>query len=373
MPDLLNLLKFCEHSDVILKRIHEHPDEVNSFDEDGLSPLWIAAERGDLKIVQSLLSAGAKNDKACKDGYTPLMVAAINGHKKVTQILLDAGADLDKTNNKGSFPLFLAAEYGHTEVVKALLDAGAEKDKLLFVFTPIAMAAIEGHLETVKILFEAGADINKTHRHYWLTPLKRAAFFDRIEVLKLFAQHYQSTPLILHSIITGFYVCNGTYDTKQILAESLVERINLVNKPELSDDWPVCPITQQPIVDALTSPEGHHFESYAILKWLDESKTNPLTRAQLTCDKLKKDESIRSFIEEKIKHLDKLYEGHILKAQISELTDSILKKYLGPAFSGTSNVHHLGLFSSSRSSISKYNVSEFNFGSSLGGGGGGSL
>ena len=63
--------------------------------------------------MRALLDAGAGKDLADNDGWTPLHIAAQNGHDTVVRALLDAGADKDLATNDGATSLFIAAQKGH--------------------------------------------------------------------------------------------------------------------------------------------------------------------------------------------------------------------------------------------------------------------
>ncbi|KAL5533964.1 hypothetical protein ACEPAG_424 [Sanghuangporus baumii] len=60
-----------------------------------VSPLWIAADTGDIDQVRLLLEDGSSVDIEIKDeaGATPLVQAVKNGHGDIVKALLDAGAD----------------------------------------------------------------------------------------------------------------------------------------------------------------------------------------------------------------------------------------------------------------------------------------
>lgn len=101
------------------------------FISDEQCPLCIAAAKGDLAKIKSLLDGwwfidGENPNEANKYGATALMHAADNGHAEVAKVLLVAGANPNATvNDFGYTALMAAAEKGHPEVVKILLAAGA--------------------------------------------------------------------------------------------------------------------------------------------------------------------------------------------------------------------------------------------------------
>ena len=49
---------------------------------------------------------------------------------------------------------------------------------------------------------------------------------------------------------------------------------------------PICPITQEPIRDAVIDPEGNSYERSAILEWLDQENVSPITRSALFASNL---------------------------------------------------------------------------------------
>jgi uncharacterized protein len=127
----------------------------------GATPLVIAAYRGNVAVIEMLLSAGADVQRANRGGITPLMSAAQSGHAALIPILLEAGADLEtlSTSAYHQNALHFAAQKGYREVVEALLSAGANVDALENTHsTALMYAAYGGHTEVVEILLEHGAD-----------------------------------------------------------------------------------------------------------------------------------------------------------------------------------------------------------------------
>ena len=72
------------------------------------------------------MDGGANVDQEEEDGMTPLHVAAMFGKKAVVQLLLDRGADPNKTDRERLTPLHWAVWKGWEEVAQILLDAGAD-------------------------------------------------------------------------------------------------------------------------------------------------------------------------------------------------------------------------------------------------------
>lgn len=58
----------------------------------------------------------------------------------------------------------------------------------------------------------------------------------------------------------------------------------------------LCPITHEIMKDPVSDPEGNSYERIAIIKWLKQSATSPLTRTRLTIKKLKYNRKLREEI-----------------------------------------------------------------------------
>ena len=73
-----------------------------------------------------LIEAGADINKADDDGVTPLYIAVEKGHRTVVRTLIEKGADI----KIGSTPLYIAKQMGHHAVVRALTEAGRANNKI---------------------------------------------------------------------------------------------------------------------------------------------------------------------------------------------------------------------------------------------------
>lgn len=93
-----------------------------------LTPLVLAAGRGDLALVDSLLARGAAVDGrcGCDAGETPLFAAVAHARPEVVARLLAAGADPNATNDVGHTALHVAEQRGLREIAEALRVAGAD-------------------------------------------------------------------------------------------------------------------------------------------------------------------------------------------------------------------------------------------------------
>ena len=103
---------------------------VNARDiSSGESALHIVVARRDTTWLQFLLSKGANPNIRDNNGVTPLELAAGLRYLDGIETLVDAGANVDETNSTGETPLMLAAHGRDGEMAKMLLEAGADPDK----------------------------------------------------------------------------------------------------------------------------------------------------------------------------------------------------------------------------------------------------
>ena len=86
------------------------------------SPLYCAAERGNIAVCRQLVDAGVAMDVCCdSDQWSTLHVAARHGHLGVVSLLMQRRADTRATGPNQCTPIFVACEAQHILVVKALL------------------------------------------------------------------------------------------------------------------------------------------------------------------------------------------------------------------------------------------------------------
>jgi ankyrin repeat protein len=108
----------------VVKRLIRHGADVSAMTKAKETALQFAAAKGNSKVVQELLAAGAS---VSIGGSSPLHYASGCGRVVCTQQLLDAGASASVLDGDGESPLHKAAEYNHPEVVR-LLAPRTDKD-----------------------------------------------------------------------------------------------------------------------------------------------------------------------------------------------------------------------------------------------------
>ncbi|MBN1684267.1 MAG: ankyrin repeat domain-containing protein [Gammaproteobacteria bacterium] len=124
----------------ILERLLEHGVDINEANNEGDTPLHMAASCNNFLqtvMAQFLLNAGADPDLPNKDGDTALHLAVkarnadLNVRAAMVKVLLDAGANSHLFNNEGKTPEDLAFESKEkgSEVIQRLLGKFTRKEK----------------------------------------------------------------------------------------------------------------------------------------------------------------------------------------------------------------------------------------------------
>ena len=157
------------------------------------TPLFDAAQNGNLEKARLLLEHGAKN--ILVGATSPLRLAVASGHAAVVRLMQQYGfedssldietllnfhnavrknenervlnliksgvIDVNKPTEKGETPLALAARLKDKEIAKILIDNGAQSSvnaQDIFGLTPLHEAILAGNGEAIKLLMAYGAD-----------------------------------------------------------------------------------------------------------------------------------------------------------------------------------------------------------------------
>ncbi|MFW5856726.1 MAG: ankyrin repeat domain-containing protein [Planctomycetota bacterium] len=131
---------------------------ARSVDDNGLTPLHIAALAGFGDIVFQLLRYKADVNAENRAGMTPLHAAAMGGHSDVAEILVVHGAEVNRRDRLGNTPLYFAAWDGNLDVVNLLIAHGAELDaETVHQDTTLDRARRRGHHDVAQFLESRGA------------------------------------------------------------------------------------------------------------------------------------------------------------------------------------------------------------------------
>jgi hypothetical protein len=131
----------------------------DAYQQAAPTPLYKAAEAGDLEAVRQLLASAADPNTKGVHGWTPLMIACANQHAECVAALLAAGADPNVANAQGRSALMFAASYGNESIVEMLLGKAADPNRNdLSQVSALSKAAENGHLGVIHLLLAAGAN-----------------------------------------------------------------------------------------------------------------------------------------------------------------------------------------------------------------------
>ena len=181
----LNTAAHWEQNEIVELLIQKGANINYNIEPFRATPLHIAAEKGNTKMVSFLVDNGA--DLIAKDNYrfTPLHLAASEGSVNSVELLIKKGSDVNAKSDSGSTPLHGAASQGHKEIAGLLIGAGSEVNSNNdFKETPLHNAAKKGREETAKLLIDKGANVNSIDR-YLDTPLHYAAEYGQMDIVEL--------------------------------------------------------------------------------------------------------------------------------------------------------------------------------------------
>ena len=157
----------------------------------GCTALAIATARGDLEMVNLLITAGANPNLETADETPKVLAIAVEGNSlQIVQTLLKAGADPNITDKQGRTALELATRKGYAEIAAILRQAGATEPATNTDFneTTLIGAAQRGDLEQVRACIRTGVDINTNDQTFaggGLTALMYAAGEGHTDIVKV--------------------------------------------------------------------------------------------------------------------------------------------------------------------------------------------
>lgn len=160
------------HMDVAQMMVGAKAD-LSAHDYRGRTPLMLAASKGNIRVLNYLLSKCKEVDSCNIDdrdesGKNALHHAAEFGHSQVIKILTKGGIDQStSTTEAGKTALMLAAERGHDMVLYRLVEAMDSHEKSAIInqqdsegLTALLHAITRGHEDSMRFLIKNGADIN---------------------------------------------------------------------------------------------------------------------------------------------------------------------------------------------------------------------
>lgn len=233
-----NLILAAERGDLLvmelLLRRGVDPD-YSSFD--GVTPLMYASEYGSPEEVLMLLDHGADPDAVPDNGVTALISSSKNGSFDVSNALLDNGASVNMTDKMGLTSLMYSSAYNFAELTGLYLDYGADLTKKdMSGSDALIIASYYGSYESAKVLLEYGADVNTTD-YSGFTPLIIASQTGHYNLVWLYLENGADISLKNHGgyDALAMSVQKGNGD----ITELLIENGAKVNNPVQNGNNPL--------------------------------------------------------------------------------------------------------------------------------------
>lgn len=131
--------------------------DINDGNASSATILHLAAEHGQVSVINFLLCQGAKLDLRDCLGRTALHKASEIGHTSAVVALVRAGADIYATDQSSKTPQHLAAQNGHENTIRTLvLEERSFKNQTTFLH----MAAVDDDSALAEILLRNGASVD---------------------------------------------------------------------------------------------------------------------------------------------------------------------------------------------------------------------
>jgi len=119
---LLHVAAGNGHHLIVDYLINQNAD-IETVDSCGWKPVHFAVQRG-MRCLRMLLRAGIDIEAADNEGHSPLFLAASFGNFSAVKLLVENGAEVDTENDEGVSALVAAALSNQDIIVKYLLDKG---------------------------------------------------------------------------------------------------------------------------------------------------------------------------------------------------------------------------------------------------------
>ena len=133
-------------------------EDLEPRDENGQTPLHVAATIGEAAIGAYLVELGADPNVQDPRGDTPLHLAARHRHRLVASMLLWGGAKTELTNNLKNTPLHDAVLADNRDVAWLIVENGGDrsaKTPNAEGLTPLDIARARGNAEVIEVLESA--------------------------------------------------------------------------------------------------------------------------------------------------------------------------------------------------------------------------
>lgn len=205
----------------------------------GLTPILLAARRGQLRMVEELMKLGESLEQENDRGANVMLLSAQNGHVEVMKFAQRAAQiSVFSSASNGCTAIMYAADGGQKEAMQWLMSEGCDVHERSPLGTTTAMfAAMGGHTDLIRWLhMDLGVNLELANKHGF-TALHYAVDRGRMETLKylLHDAHVPVTPNA-HTLNTNIMIAaaSGHIDVLAYLIAENVEDPLLVSKSGVS-------------------------------------------------------------------------------------------------------------------------------------------
>jgi ankyrin repeat protein len=185
--------------------------KVNVHTQDGWTPLLVAIQHDEIRLVAALLDKGAGIKP--KDNGGENVLSCTSPGSAVFNLLLERGADADAATPEGYTALIEAINDDNLSAVKRLIAKGVDVNRICLVMdahTPLMVAAEDGKAALVNELLKAGADVQAKDKE-GRTALRLA----EAEWASTRKDEVQMEGMMMHTFCNGhFYAIHRTLSHK---------------------------------------------------------------------------------------------------------------------------------------------------------------
>ncbi|XP_064640281.1 ankyrin repeat domain-containing protein 27-like [Lineus longissimus] len=174
------------------------------------------------------VSANSTNN----DGFSPLHVAALHGHDNLVNLFLRKGAQVNaRSKTQHATALHLASQYNRPKIVEVLLKFGAKVNQRdARGNTPLHFCAMNGCTEAAHYILQYGGSVNQTNQK-GNTPLHEAARWNYNNMVKILLQHGASVLCRNKQQLTALQLAQND-DIVNTLDKAMVDELNAADELE---------------------------------------------------------------------------------------------------------------------------------------------
>ena len=164
-------------------------NNVNIQNNDGQTPLMLAAAGRKIKMVRHLLQNGASIDQKDKLGRNALWYAYDDDGEKIAQLLIEHGASVEEPFDRKELPILAAVSQKKVEMARLFLKYKASANqKDADGCTVLWRAYVNDDVEMLQLLIKHGANLGEVFDTRD-TPLVAAIRDKKVEMARLFLQN----------------------------------------------------------------------------------------------------------------------------------------------------------------------------------------